>query len=326
MQHLTIDPEFKALIPPLTPEERKGLEDSLIKEGCRDDLVVWNGTLVDGHNRYEICSARNIPFRTTEKQFADRDEAVMWIIQNQFSRRNLQNFQRSELALKMKAIIAAKAREQRAETEGRPSKEKLSQKSDAVSETEKIRTDEELAKLAGVSRDTIRKTEEIIKKGTPEQKERARKGGTGNTVNAIFGEVKRAENPEKRLCKKCGQWKDPSEFYDDRNVCKACRNGNKKMCDFLGNEIGDKALERKLIPLAEKVEHDLHDPNREIVIPPDALYYSVNSIVQTFINSLERSRGDNPVEVPEECAQKIIAVLSEAEAAIQKMKGWLIHE
>ncbi len=52
---LKIDSEFQSLIPPLTPEELAGLEDSLKSEGCRDALVVWNDTIVDGHNRYEIC-------------------------------------------------------------------------------------------------------------------------------------------------------------------------------------------------------------------------------------------------------------------------------
>ena len=107
---ITIDPEFKALIPPLLPEERKGLEESILKEGCRDALVVWKGhdILVDGHNRYEICTAHGKPFETVEMEFASRDDAMVWIIDNQFSRRNLTPFARGELALKRKHIIAAK--------------------------------------------------------------------------------------------------------------------------------------------------------------------------------------------------------------------------
>ena len=48
---MKIDKEFADLIPPLTEEEYKGLETSILNEGCRDALVVWNDTLVDGHNR-----------------------------------------------------------------------------------------------------------------------------------------------------------------------------------------------------------------------------------------------------------------------------------
>ena len=60
---LKIDPEFKALIPPLTPDERAGLEASILTEGCRDALIVWGDILIDGHNRYEICTKHNIPYK-----------------------------------------------------------------------------------------------------------------------------------------------------------------------------------------------------------------------------------------------------------------------
>ena len=58
--NLTIDPEFKNLIPPLTSEEYAGLEESILAEGCRDSLVAWHGILIDGHNRYEICEKYGI--------------------------------------------------------------------------------------------------------------------------------------------------------------------------------------------------------------------------------------------------------------------------
>jgi len=61
--------EFKAFMPGLAEVEYKLLEDSIIKDGCRDAVVVWNGCVVDGHNRYEICQKHNIPFRTTEMNF-----------------------------------------------------------------------------------------------------------------------------------------------------------------------------------------------------------------------------------------------------------------
>ena len=41
MTNIIIDPEFKALIPPLAPEELAQLEANIIKDGCRDPLVVW---------------------------------------------------------------------------------------------------------------------------------------------------------------------------------------------------------------------------------------------------------------------------------------------
>ncbi|MFA7122374.1 MAG: hypothetical protein WC277_12905, partial [Bacilli bacterium] len=110
---LTIDPEFKALIPPLLPEERAGLEASILDEGCRDALAVWKGhsILIDGHNRHSICTKHGISFEITELEFATRDDVIIWIIKNQLGRRNLAPFARSELALEMEGAIARKAKE-----------------------------------------------------------------------------------------------------------------------------------------------------------------------------------------------------------------------
>ena len=55
MINLKIDPEFQNQIPPLTDDEYKQLEENILKEGkLISPLIVWNNTLVDGHNRYAI--------------------------------------------------------------------------------------------------------------------------------------------------------------------------------------------------------------------------------------------------------------------------------
>ena len=54
MKTMRIDAEFKSLIPPLTPEEFDGLEKSINNEGCRDAIVLWKSTIVDGHNRCQL--------------------------------------------------------------------------------------------------------------------------------------------------------------------------------------------------------------------------------------------------------------------------------
>lgn len=73
---IQIDSEFKNLIPPLSSEERQGLESSLLKEGCRDALVLWGDILIDGHNRYEICTKHNIPYKTVQKEFESREAVI----------------------------------------------------------------------------------------------------------------------------------------------------------------------------------------------------------------------------------------------------------
>jgi hypothetical protein len=91
MRELCIDPEFLALIPPLNATERQGLGASILAEGCREPLIVWEekNILVDGHNRYEICTAHGIAFQIVTRSFPDRTSVMDWMIDNQLSRRNL---------------------------------------------------------------------------------------------------------------------------------------------------------------------------------------------------------------------------------------------
>lgn len=163
---MKIDSEFEKLIVPLSDEEFRMLEQSLLKEGCREALCAWNpvikgikgendGILVDGHHRYKIYKKYGIPFRARKIKFRNRDEAKIWIIENQLARRNLNNYQRSVFALKRKDIIAIMAKEHQQEA----GRNKLPQKS-----VKAIDTQRELAKFADVSHDTITKVAKIMKK------------------------------------------------------------------------------------------------------------------------------------------------------------------
>ena len=91
MINLKIDPEFQSQIPPLTDDEFKQLEENILKEGkLISPLIVWNNTLVDGHNRYAILQKHpEICFSTMPLRFANREEALAWICKNQLGRRNL---------------------------------------------------------------------------------------------------------------------------------------------------------------------------------------------------------------------------------------------
>ena len=80
---LKIDNEFASLISPLTEDEYSRLEKSIIAEGCREPIITWNSIIVDGHNRYKICTANSIAFQTVQKDFASRDKVMLWMIQNQ---------------------------------------------------------------------------------------------------------------------------------------------------------------------------------------------------------------------------------------------------
>lgn len=144
---ITIDPEFAKLIPKPQPDEVAGLEESLRTEGCRDALVVWahNGEhiLLDGHTRLPICERLDIPFTTTTLEFATRDEARLWILRNQASRRNLTDDQRAivlaEIAEQQSIVVRAQQLAQARAAKAAKAKGSVSVL-DASSKTEKPNT------------------------------------------------------------------------------------------------------------------------------------------------------------------------------------------
>ena len=160
-----IDPEFHALIPPPSEDERIQLEANIRAEGCRDALVIWDGIILDGHNRFEICERLKMEYRTKAIELKDRAAAVEWIIRNQFGRRNLSAYQRAELALRLEPIIAAKAKEKQKD-EGRALGGTLRQKSDKGA----VDTKRELVGGGNMDLNELKKSQAAYKKATREDK------------------------------------------------------------------------------------------------------------------------------------------------------------
>ena len=106
---IVVDQEFQSLIPPLSSDEFSILKNNIQSDGCREPIVLWrsdeNLIIVDGHNRYRICNEYGIKFDTVLYDFLNRDEVKLWIINNQFGRRNINDFQRAELVIEYENIL-----------------------------------------------------------------------------------------------------------------------------------------------------------------------------------------------------------------------------
>ncbi len=170
---LVIDREFQGLMPASTGEARAQLEASPREEGCRDPLVIWPQPagapiLLDGHHRYEICQQYGLAFAVVEARgIRTRDDAKIWIINNQLGRRNLTDFQRIELAERLRPLLAAKAKAK----QQKGGREKVPQNL-----AELVETLQAIAAVAGVSRETVRKAEAIMEEADEPTKEALRRG------------------------------------------------------------------------------------------------------------------------------------------------------
>jgi N6-adenosine-specific RNA methylase IME4 len=187
---IRIDEEFKKLIPPLTTEELSQLEQNILSEGIRDKICTWQGLIIDGHNRYSIAEKHGLSFETVEKEFASREDVKIWIIRNQFGRRNISNYDRSRLALQLEPLISAKAKENQGTRSDLTSVRNLTN----------VDTKRELASIAGVSHDTIAKVKHIEQKATPEVKEKLSTGEV--SINQAYQDIKKEEKKEQLEQKK----------------------------------------------------------------------------------------------------------------------------
>lgn len=173
--NIVVNPDLKAYIDPLTPDEHDALERSLLAEGCRDALVLWGDVLVDGHNRYGICQKHGIAFQTLQsKQFKTMEDVHLWMIDQHLGRRSVSDFQRGVLALRKREILndrrlkAASA----VDTDGAPAEVTETPASaaatNAAATAEPLKSREDIAKVARLSSNQVVLIEKIQKQAAAE--------------------------------------------------------------------------------------------------------------------------------------------------------------
>jgi len=146
--NITINNELKNFIRPLRDEEYEKLKESILAEGVRDPLIVWNGMLLDGHHRYKIAQEFGIEYKTIEVNLPDMDTAKEWIIKNQLGRRNLTEQEASYYRGKLYE-----------------SRKRQGERTDLTSAQNvlKFNTAEEIGKEYGVSHMTVKRDAEFSK-------------------------------------------------------------------------------------------------------------------------------------------------------------------
>lgn len=217
---MTINPAFQRLIPPLAPEELAQLEANILADGCRDPLVTWNGTLLDGHNRFEICRRHGVDFDTKAIQLADDDDAKVWIIRNQFGRRNIADFTRVELVLKLEPLLKQKAKANQAN--GSSGKGKPLPHNCAKADTRSA-----LAKIAGVSPRLIDEGRIVDKHADEATKKKLRENQI--SVHRVAKEIKERNQRESRAQKRQAAAK--AVAHDDRVIIGDFRQNADKLAD-----------------------------------------------------------------------------------------------
>jgi N6-adenosine-specific RNA methylase IME4 len=187
---IEIKEEFKKLIPPLTAEEFKQLEQNCLDEGIREKIITWNGFIIDGHNRFEIATRWNLEYQTESKRFENENDVKIWMIDNQNGRRNLTDGWKYKLQQNRKEILLEKGKE----TQGT--------RTDILSTIDKKlepkhNTQKEIAKALDWSTGKVAMADIVFKKATPELEEKVLNNEV--TINQAYQEIKKEEKKAERI-------------------------------------------------------------------------------------------------------------------------------
>ncbi|WP_145478086.1 plasmid replication/partition related protein [Stenotrophomonas rhizophila] len=196
---IVVKEELKAYIDPLTADEHEALERSILAEGCRDALVLWNDVLVDGHNRYGICQKHGLPFQTVQNtRFQSMDDVHLWMIEQHLGRRSVSDFQRGVLALRKRDILAERHRIEQAQLQ----RESDGEIADATPEGDEDSppwapapkvSRAEMAREARLSSNQVTMIERIHKRAAPELVEAVRSGVISISAAAAVADLPEEE-------------------------------------------------------------------------------------------------------------------------------------
>lgn len=195
MEQFRIDSEFQNKIPPIGEDEFKQLRENILAAGeVYEPLVVWNGVLVDGHNRWKVIRENpSIKYKVREMSFPDKWAAFEWMYKNQLGRRNLTDEQR--------AYTIGKMYEARKKSVGAPiananARKQLPQSGAIDSEPKDYGTAAAIAREIGVGRNTVdragkfAKGIDTLRDVSPDAADKVLSGNAKVTRTAVAGLAK----------------------------------------------------------------------------------------------------------------------------------------
>jgi ParB-like chromosome segregation protein Spo0J len=170
---IVIDPEIAGLFN-ISDKIKDEIKEKIEKEGYNKEepVVVWKGSniLVDGRTRLTAAKEaglKEIP--TVEKEFEDREAAIMYTFERQAIRRNLTG------ADILTAVQIIKSRKESNDGTGRLA--------------------DQLADRLGISPTTVYAARAILKEALPEDLEAVKKGE--KSIKKVYNETKQRQRPEK---------------------------------------------------------------------------------------------------------------------------------
>ena len=280
MKELKINQELKDFIPPLSGEEKKQLEDSLLKYGYKGaPIYTWHNYIVDGHNRYELCRKHNIEYPIEELDLGEDAtiiDVMEWMINTQLGRRNLPPQQRIAVVKKFERKIQEQAKERQSEA----GKEFGNGKNSSSPNGEKlnVHTDKELAKMAGVGTGTIARYNRVMNSDDEELKRKVLADEV--KINTAYEKVREQERKKENINNE-KSFSQPKTYQEAAQLYGGTQQGrlpNRKNNDENADDFTDEQLVNALISTKTPVNVlDSIIPKQEFDIMTNTLFENIQS-------------------------------------------------
>ena len=177
---LTINPVYQKLVPSVSEDEYKSIKQSIKDSGLWLPIIVTpKGIILDGHTRYQICQELKITPKHAERNFENELLEKRFVIESNLKRRQLNDFQKSELGIPLLEI------------ENELAQQRKEQGTTLASNEAKGKSTEKVSNQIGISRSTFERAKKIIEKAPEETKEILRLGKS--TINKEYQNLQKNE-------------------------------------------------------------------------------------------------------------------------------------
>ncbi len=200
------DHEIAALFPLMSESELSDLAQDILQNGQREDIVVYQGKILDGRNRYRACLLADVEPRV--KSYIGTDP-IRDVLSWNLHRRHLTTSQRAMIATAVLPMLEEQARERKVEAvkksnAARAENSEVANLRSMDTPEEKHLASADAATMLNVSPRSVQ-TAKKVQQAAPELAEKVKAGEV--SLNAAAQEVKKAEQAQKRETRKAHDFK-----------------------------------------------------------------------------------------------------------------------
>ncbi|MCZ6581620.1 MAG: DNA methyltransferase [Thaumarchaeota archaeon] len=188
---LSVSSEYDKLVFPMSSEEYISLKESIKNNGLWIPIICNpDGIILDGHHRFRACVELKIQTKFAVREFDNKLLEKKFVIECNLKRRQLNDFQKTELGISLLEIEQEIAKLRRIEH---------SKTNDPIGSDEpQGKARDIVAKQIGVSGTTFERARKIIEQAPEEVKKRLRENDIRTSITKEYQNLVKAEKKEKR--------------------------------------------------------------------------------------------------------------------------------